>query len=87
MKKKSIIPHLIYGKEVLLWSFARKDVVATKRCEKKPVRYQKGAEKYSLRLTKLQALVKEAKSMDKIDKVILVNCEIFERYPETFREY
>ena len=36
--------------------FARKDVEATKRCEKKFVRYQEGAEKYSLGLTKFQAL-------------------------------
>ena len=35
--------------------FARKDVEATKRCEKKFVRYQEGAEKYSLGLTKFQA--------------------------------
>ena len=39
--------------------FARKDVEATKRCEKKFVRYQEGAEKYSLGLTKFQALAKE----------------------------
>ena len=70
--------------------FARKDVEATKRCEKKFVRYQEGAEKYSLGLTKFQALAKEAKATKatyKIDKVVLVNCEIFEKYLETFREY
>ena len=59
----------------------------TKRCEKKFVRYQEGAEKYSLGLTKFQALAKEAKATYKIDKVVLVNCEIFEKYLETFREY
>ena len=56
--------------------FARKDVEATKKCEKKFVRYQEGAEKYSLGLTKFQALAKEAKATYKIDKVVLVNCEI-----------
>ena len=50
--------------------FARKDVEATKRCEKKFVRYQEGAEKYSLGLTKFQALAKEAKATYKIDKVV-----------------
>ena len=55
--------------------------------EKKFVRYQEGAEKYSLGLTKFQALAKEAKAVYKIDKVVLVNCEIFEKYLETFREY
>ena len=49
------------------------------------VRYQEGAEKYSLGLTKFQELAKEAKAVYKIDKVALVNCEIFERYLETFR--
>ena len=48
-------------------------------------RYQEGAEKYSLGLTKFQELAKEAKAVYKIDKVALVNCEIFERYLETFR--
>ncbi len=58
--------------------FARKDVEATKKMEKKFVRYPEGAEKYSLGLTKFQALAKEAKAVYKIDKVALVNCEIFE---------
>ena len=51
---------------------------------KKFVRYQEGAEKYSLGLTKFQELAKEAKAVYKIDKVALVNCEIFERYLESF---
>ena len=34
-----------------------------------------------------EALAKEAKATYKIDKVVLVNCEIFEKYLETFREY
>lgn len=36
-------------------------------------------------LTKFQELAKEAKAVYKIDKVALVNCEIFERYLESFR--
>ena len=51
---------------------------------KKFVRYQEGAEKYSLGLTKFQELAKEAKAVYKIDKVALANCEIFERYLESF---
>ena len=65
--------------------YARKDVERTKINAKKFVRYQEGAEKYSLGLTKFQELAKEAKAVYKIDKVALVNCEIFERYLETFR--
>lgn len=71
--------------EVLLMGYARKDVEKTKMNAKKFVRYQEGAEKYSLGLTKFQELAKEAKAVYKIDKVALVNCEIFERYLESFR--
>lgn len=48
--------------------FARKDVEATKKMEKKFVRYPEGAEKYSLGLTKFQALAKEAKQSIKLIK-------------------
>ena len=74
-------------KGLFYMGYARKDVEATKKYQKKFVRYQEGAEKYSLGLTKFQALAKEAKAVYKIDKVALVNCEIFEKYLETFREY
>ena len=53
---------------------------------KKYVRYKEGAEKYSLGLTKFQALAKEAKAVYKIDGIALVNCEIFEKFLESFRE-
>ena len=65
--------------------YSRQNVAETKKYAKKFVRYQEGAEKYSLGLTKFQELAKEAKAVYKIDKVALVNCEIFERYLETFR--
>ena len=64
--------------------YSRKDVEKSKMNSKKFVRYQEGAEKYSLDLTKFQELAKEAKAVYKIDKVALVNCEIFERYLESF---
>ena len=66
-------------KEVRCMGYARKDVEKTKKIAKKFVRYQEGAELYSIGLTK------EAKAVYKIDKVALVNCEIFEKYLETFR--
>ena len=68
-------------------AYTRKDVEETKRYAKKFVRYPEGAEKYSMGLTKFQALAKEAKAVYKIDGLALVNCEIFERFLETFREY
>ena len=64
-------------------AYTRKDVEKTKMNAKKFVRYQEGAEKYSMGLTKFTELAKEAKAVYKIDKVTLVNCEIFERYLET----
>ena len=64
--------------------YSRKDVEKSMMNSKKCVRYQEGAEKYSLGLTKFQELAKEAKAVYKIDKVALVNCEIFERYLESF---
>ena len=67
--------------------YKRQDVEATKQFVKKFVRYKEGAEKYSLGMRKFQALAKEAKAVYKIDGVALVNCELFERYLETFREY
>ena len=66
--------------------YARKDVDKTKQLAKKFVRYPEGAQRYSLGLTKFQELAKEAKAVYKIDKIALVNCEIFEKYLETFRE-
>lgn len=67
--------------------YSRQNVAETKKYAKKFVRYKEGAERYSLGLTKFQALAKEAKSVYKIDGIALVNCELFERYPETFREF
>ena len=67
--------------------YSRQNVAETKKYEKKFVRYKEGAERSSLGLTKFQALAKEAKSVYKIDGVALVNCELFERYLETFREF
>lgn len=67
--------------------YSRQNVAETKKYAKKFVRYKEGAERYSLGLTKFQALAKEAKSVYMIDGVALVNCELFERYLETFREF
>ena len=67
--------------------YSRQNVAETKKYAKKFVRYKEGAERYSLGLTKFLALAKEAKSVYKIDGVALVNCELFERYLETFREF
>ena len=67
--------------------FKRDDVEDTALYAKKFVRYDEGAKKYSIGLSKFQSLAREAKATYKIDKVVLVNCELFEKYLETFREF
>lgn len=65
--------------------YARKDVEKTKVSSQKFVRYQEGAERYSLGLTKFKELAIDAGAVYKVGKVALVNCEIFEQYLELFR--
>lgn len=83
--KNRLAAFFMQKKEVRCMGYARKDVEKTMKLAKKFVRYQEGAELYSIGLTKFQELAKEAKAVYKIDKVALVNCEIFEKYLETFR--
>ena len=52
---------------------------------KKFVRYKEGAELYSICQSKFEQMAKDAKAIYKVDKLVLVNCEIFEAYLETFR--
>ena len=53
--------------------------------EKRFVRYKDGAELYSMSKSKFMHLAKEANATYKIDKIVLVNCDIFEQYIENFR--
>ena len=56
--------------------YARKDVEKTKKIAKKFVRYQVGAELYSIGLTKFQELAKEAKAVHKIDKILCISVSV-----------
>ena len=59
---------------------------ATKKVEKKRlVRYKEGAEMYSMGMNKFQTLAKDAGAILKIDRMVLVDLEIFDQYLETFR--
>lgn len=58
----------------------------TKALAKKFVRYKEGAELYSMGHSKFEQLAKEAKATYKVNGIVLVNCEIFEKYLEKFRE-
>ncbi len=59
--------------------------MAKKTDKKKYVRYQEGSEIYSMSVRKFQDLAKDAGAIYKVGKMALVNCEIFDRYLETFR--
>lgn len=52
---------------------------------KRFVRYGEGAVLYSMSKSKFIQLAKEADATYKIDKLVLVNCDIFEQYIENFR--
>lgn len=65
----------------------RETVEETALFAKKFVRYEEGAKKYSMGLSKFQNMAREAKATYKVDKLVLVNCELFEKFLETFREF
>ena len=59
---------------------------ATKKVEKKRLdRYKEGAEMYSMGMNKFQTLAKDAGAILKIDRMVLVDLDIFDQYLETFR--
>ena len=59
---------------------------ATKKVEKKRlVRYKEGAEMYSMGMNKFQTLAKDAGAILKIDRMVLVDLDIFDQYLETVR--
>ena len=65
--------------------YSREDAMATKKKVKKFVRYKEGAEMYSMCQSKFERMAREAKATYKLDKLVLVNTELFEKYLETFR--
>ena len=53
--------------------------------KKRFVSYKEGAELYSMCQRKFEQMAKDANAIYKLDKLVLVNCDIFEDYLETFR--
>lgn len=51
---------------------------------KRFVRYNEGAEMYSMSLSKFQQLAKDAKACYKVNQLVLVNLDIIDEYLETF---
>lgn len=53
--------------------------------KKRLVRYKEGAEMYSMGMNKFQTLAKDAGAILKIDRMVLVDLDMFDQYLETFR--
>lgn len=53
--------------------------------KKRLVRYKEGAEMYSMGMNKFQSLAKESGSILKIDRLVLVDLDVLDRYLESFR--
>ena len=54
--------------------------------KKKFVRYEEGAQLYSMGLHTFQELAKDAKAVYHVKRVVLVNTEIVDEYLENFRD-
>ena len=65
----------------------KEQVQRTRAYAKRYVRYKEGADMYSIGLTKFQKLAKEAHATIKVDKLVLVDCQKFEEFLESFREW
>lgn len=65
--------------------YTKSDVLTTKAKLRKFVRYKEGAEMYGMCQSKFERMARDAKATYKLDKLVLVNTELFEKYLETFR--
>ncbi len=71
--------------EVRCMGYARKRCRENKEISKRNLSAIRKGRALQHWVDEIQELAKEAKAVYKIDKVALVNCEIFEKYLETFR--
>ena len=55
------------------------------KVKKRFVRYKEGAELYGVCQSTFEKWAKEAGATCKIGKAVIVDCEVFEKYLETFR--
>ena len=60
---------------------------AAQKRAKRFVRPSEGAAIYNMGITKFTQLAHEAKAVYKVDKIVLVNIELFDKYLEGFRLY
>ncbi|MDD2438186.1 MAG: DUF6462 family protein [Massilibacteroides sp.] len=62
-----------------------KKIVIGKEIKKKFVRYKEGADLYSMSQSKFEQMAKNAGAVYKLNKLVLVNREVFDDYLESFR--
>ena len=62
-----------------------KEIKLQKVSEKKFVRYKEGAIIYSMSQSKFERMAKAAGAVYKLNKLVLVNCEIFDQFLESYR--
>lgn len=62
-----------------------KGIVKGKEIKKKFVRYKEGADLYSMSQSKFEQMAKDAGAIYKLNKLVLVNREVFDDYLESFR--
>ena len=60
-------------------------IVKGKEIKKKFVRYKEGADLYSMSQSKFEQMAKDAGAIYKLNKLVLVNREVFDDYLESFR--
>lgn len=60
-------------------------IVRGKEIKKKFVRYKEGADLYSMSQSKFEQMAKDAGAVYKLNKLVLVNREVFDDYLESFR--
>lgn len=60
-------------------------IVRGKEIKKKFVRYKEGANLYSMSQSKFEQMAKDAGAIYKLNKLVLVNMEVFDDYLESFR--
>ena len=62
-------------------------VTSDNQKEKRFARYKDGAELYSMSIKTFTNLAKEAKAIYKINKLVLVNLDLFDSFLEDYRIY
>ena len=62
-----------------------KGIVKGNEIKKKFIRYKEGVELYSMSQSKFEQLAKDAGAIYKLNKLVLVNREVFDEYLESFR--